>query len=65
MISLDQKARLTQAILKAMEQEGVGRSCLGCNHFKEETEVCKLAGKRPPARVIVTGCPSWEELLPF
>lgn len=34
-------------------------TCLTCHHFIEVVEECDLApGQRPPARVIVMGCPS-------
>lgn len=37
------------------------RTCVNCMHFDEQREVCKLAGARPPARVIAFGCDSFEE----
>lgn len=42
------------------------RSCLQCEHFDEPNERCAAAGgQRPPARVIVLGCPSWSGRPPF
>jgi hypothetical protein len=45
------------------------KSCLSCEHFTEVTEVCALAGARPPAKVIVNACPSykekWDDDVPF
>lgn len=35
-------------------------SCLTCYHFDAKTEVCAPAGSRPPAEVIVYGCPQWD-----
>lgn len=43
------------------------KSCLNCMHFEEAKELCGFKGynQRPPARVIVTGCPSHEDEIPF
>lgn len=40
-------------------------SCLTCVNFNEGMEVCVIAQARPPIRVLVLGCPSWSEDLPF
>lgn len=40
-------------------------SCVSCEHFDEPAELCKLAGIRPPARVIATGCKKYMEKIPF
>lgn len=34
-------------------------SCLWCKHFVEREELCGMAGMRPPARVLVLGCPAY------
>jgi hypothetical protein len=39
-------------------------TCVNCIHFDEPSEVCALAGQRPPARVIAYGCNSYEHF-PF
>jgi hypothetical protein len=41
------------------------QTCVNCQHFDEGVEVCKLAGQRPPARVIAHGCPSHAPAVPF
>lgn len=43
------------------------KSCLSCKNFIEETEICKLANQRPPAKVICYGCPKYSDIeeLPF
>lgn len=42
------------------------RSCIFCANFVDKTEGCLLAdGQRPPARVIVQGCDSYDEEIPF
>lgn len=37
------------------------QSCLVCEHFNHETEICKAYNVRPPARIIVFGCKNYEE----
>jgi len=55
-----------QASLKiAIDKLGLNKSCLACVNFSEETEICKLYGKRPPAAIIVSGCESFESIKPF
>lgn len=52
---------LTEKLLR----EGIITSCVLCINFDSKTEFCTLAGERPPAKVIVTGCPQWLDDLPF
>ncbi len=52
------------AQLRALRR-GTIRSCCNCDLFNISTEVCKIAGSRPPALVIVLGCDSWIEEIPF
>ena len=40
-------------------------SCIYCTNFDEENELCRLANQRPPARVIVQGCPKFDLEIPF
>jgi hypothetical protein len=41
------------------------RSCVGCDNFNAEKEVCQLHNNlRPPARVIAEGCDDFD-YLPF
>lgn len=51
----------------ADELERCTKSCLTCEHFNEAQEKCEAdpQRRRPPARVIAFGCPSYEERLPF
>lgn len=37
------------------------QSCLFCLNFKNDIEICKLANTRPPAKVIVFGCPEFDD----
>ena len=41
------------------------QTCITCDNFTEKTEICKLANARPPARVIASGCSSYDEKVPF
>lgn len=59
------RSDLGEAILDLIERARLYRSCLTCQHFTEESEVCGLAGERPPARVIAMGCGKYQEEPPF
>lgn len=59
------RSDLETAILDLIERARLYRSCLTCQHFTEGVEVCELAGGRPPARIIATGCPKYLEEPPF
>lgn len=37
------------------------QSCIVCEHFNNDTEVCSQFNVRPPARVIVFGCVKYTE----
>ncbi len=41
-------------------------SCLECSYFDEDKELCEYCGPatRPPARVIVNGCPAFTHIPP-
>lgn len=55
---------LEMKVHEHLVSRGAVSCCLTCGYFDEETEVCKEAGQRPPARVIVFGCPKWDDI-PF
>ena len=40
-------------------------SCLNCECFDKKTEQCLEFNQRPPAEVIVFGCPEWIQAIPF
>lgn len=54
---------LTPRIVELLDQ--ATRTCLNCTHFDEPREICNIACKRPPARVIACGCELHEERPPF
>lgn len=64
-LSDTERTWLEASISDLIEQARLYRSCLTCQHFDEPTEVCSLAGARPPARVIAIGCPKYFEVPPF
>ena len=41
------------------------RNCVTCKQFDQAGETCKLAGIRPPAKIIAYGCEQWQEIDPF
>lgn len=45
-------------------REDIFRSCLSCFSWQHEEETCGLYKQRPPAKVIVNSCPSYEDI-PF
>ena len=57
-------------ILKAADGiDGLGlqQACISCRNFDEPTELCRLAGARPPARVIALSCERYDDIdeIPF
>jgi hypothetical protein len=42
------------------------KCCIHCVNWQADTEICKPAGKRPPAKIIAFGCQSYnEDDIPF
>ena len=50
-----------KALTEKLQNEKLLPTCVTCVHFNDEYEMCKLAGMRPPAKIIARGCPSWED----
>lgn len=51
---------------KELVQDLVVQSCINCENWDEKAEGCTLAGgQRPPAKVVVYGCPAWVPYIPF
>jgi hypothetical protein len=40
------------------------KCCINCEHWRA-TELCVLAGKRPPAHIIAFGCEQYQDNIPF
>lgn len=55
----------TQELYKTIAAQKDFPTCIHCENFDDATEVCKLAGARPPARVIAQGCESFDTRIPF
>lgn len=56
---------LLAQLVHVVSAERLRPSCITCENFDEPAEICRLAGTRPPARVIVAGCPAFMENIPF
>lgn len=65
LLSKPQENWLLEKLADVVMAERFRPTCLNCENFNEPAELCRLAGQRPPARVIVTGCPKFSELIPF
>lgn len=49
------------------EAEKMLTCCVNCLHFNIDSELCKIAKARPPAKIIAFGCDSFEDIdkIPF
>lgn len=63
----DIQSHIVAGLERVATEYFIYRSCLTCEYFNEKAELCKLANQRPPARVIVFGCPKWVDVkeIPF
>ncbi len=43
------------------EKNGVMPSCISCEYFDENTEICDAYKARPPARIIAFACTSYRD----
>jgi multimeric flavodoxin WrbA len=59
------RERLYLELMDLFLRERKFHTCVSCSNFEAATEVCRLAGQRPPAEVIVLGCPSYVSAPPF
>lgn len=50
-----------QGKLGAVWPNGIVQTCVSCDHFDGDTERCRLANARPPARVIAFGCEKYSD----
>jgi hypothetical protein len=50
---------------KEMIDGQIFRSCLNCDHWGSETDMCGKFEVKPPAEVIVFSCPEWFPDIPF
>ena len=55
------RAALQQMLIK----QAVFHTCFNCDHMNKQTGESGRYKIRPPIEVIVFGCPTWEEEIPF
>lgn len=53
-----------QALHRFLIRQGAVSTCMNCCNYRPDG-TCKLAQAVPPAEVLVFGCPSWDNTLPF
>lgn len=62
-------ARLAKDLFEAFRPDDIYPSCLTCRNFDHKPELCKIATppQRPPADIIVRGCPMYRDAdeIPF
>lgn len=69
--SLEFHNMLVQAAFTTLEKNADKyfpfQSCINCKNFNEPDELCILFKARPPAKVIVFGCSSYDDIgdVPF
>jgi hypothetical protein len=68
----DRKGLLTKLafqIVEYLDDAGYHRTCLTCAHWVEDDgvnkQMCAKYGRRPPTKIIVSGCPDHTDLIPF
>lgn len=60
------KSETSDLLHRELIDHAIVKSCLSCLSFaKDETCLFYPGNPRPPAQVIVYGCPSWELDIPF
>lgn len=64
-MSLSKNPKEVIEFQKAILSHHVWRSCLNCEEWEHVKEVCRKVEQRPPAKVIVVGCPAWIADIPF
>lgn len=69
--SVEYRYKLVQAAYETLEKNSDKyfpfQSCINCKNFSEPDELCLLYEQRPPVRVLVFGCPSYDDIgdIPF
>lgn len=62
------KSETSDLLHRELVNQFIVKSCINClsfDHRKTETCLFYPGNPRPPASVIVYGCPSWELDIPF
>lgn len=60
----DQINKLILDFTTYMHQHGLLLNCLNCHYWKDKEEICGKYNQRPPAQIIVSGCPEHTDI-PF
>ena len=50
---------------KAQVDNFLWQTCINCENWDKDKELCEKWGVRPPAKVIVNGCDDWFVDIPF
>lgn len=61
----DLQSIIVDGLERIAKENNIYKSCINCQNFNMNTEICKLANQRPPARVIVMGCKEWDGGIPY
>lgn len=63
-IELEERRQLVKLAVDNLKS--AMQTCLNCEHFSEQREICLTYNQRPPARVIAFGCPAFRYIVvPF
>lgn len=65
MISQEQLSAVKKEIIEKLDRVIFRQTCITCENFDHDTEICRLANQRPPAKIIVLGCDKWADDIPF
>lgn len=62
--------KLSLILVNYMDEMGMFKSCVNCEHWLEgppdnKLQICGLYKMRPPTKVIVSGCDSHSDNIPF
>ena len=65
-VTVDELAELAVAAFhEKLVDNYIIHSCINCEHFTANGDLCAKVAQRPPARVIVYGCEEWDMKIPF
>lgn len=54
-----------KALAIVMDDVGMFRTCVNCDHWQDDKQLCSMWNSLPPAKVIVVGCDKHTDLIPF
>lgn len=60
---MDSEFEVAYKLHRFLSRQGVVSTCLNCLHWQNDQ--CTLAAAVPPPQVLVFGCQSWDNTLPF